>query len=65
MDRELAKWIAKNGIDTEVRDNELVAWIPPDCLEEFYDVVINGGDPMGIEGTIVQGGEVYVVLSDL
>ena len=65
MQRATAHWLATRDIETELRGDEQAAWIPVEHLADFYDLVYGGGDPNGIKGEIMQGGDFYVNLTDL
>lgn len=65
MERATAQWLAERGIETELRGPEFVAWIPPEHLSDFYNLVYGDGDLGGIKGEIVLGGEFFVDLTSL
>ena len=65
VEQATACWLAEHEIETELRGDELVAWIPPEQLGDFYELVHGGGDPSGIPGQITSGGDFYVNLTEL
>ena len=53
MQRATAHWLATRDIETALRGDKLVAWIPAEHLADFYDLVYGDGDPDGIKGEIM------------